>query len=71
MPNLSTRFQWENAGWQAWEIFGGIVDIMQQAMLDRGMYLSRTLPRTYVFIRERLWLNFPKLGLHDSITPLA
>lgn len=32
MPDMSPKFQWENADWQGWQIFGEIVDVMQQAV---------------------------------------
>jgi hypothetical protein len=32
MPDMSPKFQWENAGWQGWQIFGEIVEVMQQAV---------------------------------------
>lgn len=49
MPDMSTRFQWENAGWQGWEIFGKIVGVMRQAVQE-VMPLSNNLPRTLMHL---------------------
>ena len=52
MLDMSPKFQWENAGWQGWQIFGEIIAIMQQAVRDCNALIAHFTPYFHALIRS-------------------